>query len=584
LKIYRKTGIILAVTLICLIAVLYVLSASIVMDGFVKVEEGDTRENTERAAYALIDDINVLNALVYEWAAHDDIRAYTEGGIPLEKVSNFDRDLLKRLGINYLLVFDDSGRLLTGMGYNRADDEDMDLSEGFSTHLRPGMPLVHHATPSSRLMGVIMLPEGPMMVASSPVLSTHEGTVAGSLVMGCSIDEAELLRLAHITTLSVEIRPVADDGSGTSSLPFFSEDAFSSTPFLQQGSADGDGSDVLYHFPIKVIPEGKTNIVGYALIRDIYGEPAFVLAVPMIRDIYVQGEATTMYFVAAMLATGIIFGLLVLRLLEKSVLSRLLYLSTTVKHIGSRRDFGARLSIPGDDEVSSMAIAINGMIAELEDSQLCLKDRLSETEERYRLFFMSGNDMVLVHGVHRDGTPDLFIEVNDSACDCLGYSRGKLQHLSLPDIETPDAAEMIPNVMKSLLADGHTLYETTFLSRTGEIIPVEVGAHLFEHEGKTAVLSMARDITERKQAEELKREAFHQIEKNMEQFAVLNDHIRNPLQAIVGLSILHAENEEVCQKMLSQAGEINQLVDQLDRGWIESEKIRDWLRKYYEFD
>jgi PAS domain S-box-containing protein len=582
LKIYRKTGIILAVTLICLIAVLYVLSTSIVMDGFVKVEEANARENTGRAAYALIDDINVMNALAYEWAAHNDIRAYTEGTIPREEVADFDLGLLKRLGINYLLIFDDSGRLLAGMGYNCTDDEEMGLPESFSAHLRPGMPLVHHITPDSGLMGVIMLPEGPMMVASNPVLSRHEGTVAGSLVMARSIDGTELLRLMHITTLPVEIQPVVDDGAGDSPLPFLSEDAFSSTPFLQQGSADG--GDVRYHFPTKVLPESKTTIVGYALVRDIYGEPAFVLAVPMIRDIYVQGEATTMYFVAAMLATGIIFGLLVLRLLEKSVLSRLSYLSATVKRIGSRRDFGARLSIPGDDEVSSMAIAINGMIAELEDSQLCLKDRLSETEERYRLFFMSGNDMVLVHGVHRDGTPDLFIEANEAACDRLGYSRGKMQHLSLPDIETPAAAGMIPNVMKLLLADGHTLYETTYRSRTGGLIPVEVSAHLFEHQGKTAVLSMARDITERKQVEALKREAFHQIEKNMEQFAVLNDHIRNPLQAIVGLSLLHAENEEVCQKVLDQAGEINRLVDQLDQGWIESEKIRDWLRKYYQFD
>ena len=56
---------------------------------------------------------------------------------------------------------------------------------------------------------------------------------------------------------------------------------------------------------------------------------------------------------------------------------------------------------------------------------------------------------------------------------------------------------------------------------------------------------MARDITERKEIERLKRDAFRQIEKNMEQFAILNDHIRNPLQAIVGLSLLNASDEEV---------------------------------------
>ena len=43
------------------------------------------------------------------------------------------------------------------------------------------------------------------------------------------------------------------------------------------------------------------------------------------------------------------------------------------------------------------------------------------------------------------------------------------------------------------------------------------------------------DITDKKQNETVKRKALEQIEKNIEQFAILGDHIRNPLAVIVGL-------------------------------------------------
>jgi PAS domain S-box-containing protein len=87
------------------------------------------------------------------------------------------------------------------------------------------------------------------------------------------------------------------------------------------------------------------------------------------------------------------------------------------------------------------------------------------------------------------------------------------------------------------------------------------------------------DITDRKQMEMAKRKALEQIEKNIEQFAVLGDHIRNPLAVIVGLSSL-APND-ITEKIILQAREIDRIITQLDMGWIESEKVRDFIKKYY---
>ena len=87
------------------------------------------------------------------------------------------------------------------------------------------------------------------------------------------------------------------------------------------------------------------------------------------------------------------------------------------------------------------------------------------------------------------------------------------------------------------------------------------------------------DITDRKQMEAVKRQALEQIEKNIEQFAILGDHIRNPLAVIVGLSSMAPG--DITDKIILQAREIDRIITQLDKGWIESENVRGFIKKYY---
>ena len=95
----------------------------------------------------------------------------------------------------------------------------------------------------------------------------------------------------------------------------------------------------------------------------------------------------------------------------------------------------------------------------------------------------------------------------------------------------------------------------------------------------THVISVIRDITKQQELEEMKKESIFQIEKNMEQFAILNDHIRNPLQAIVGLADLDGGSNS--EKIIENALQIDAIVKELDSGWIESDKIREMLLRHY---
>jgi PAS domain S-box-containing protein len=122
------------------------------------------------------------------------------------------------------------------------------------------------------------------------------------------------------------------------------------------------------------------------------------------------------------------------------------------------------------------------------------------TEEQYRILFNNSNDGVVVFGLGKDGVPTNFIQVNDVACQRLGYTREELLARSLRDIRAPGTSELAP-IMQHLLAGDQPLFETEHLTRDGRRIPTEINARAFLLGGQRMVLGVARDITERKRME-----------------------------------------------------------------------------------
>ncbi len=78
--------------------------------------------------------------------------------------------------------------------------------------------------------------------------------------------------------------------------------------------------------------------------------------------------------------------------------------------------------------------------------------------------------------------------------------------------------------------------------------------------------------------EEMRREALSRIEKNIYQFALLSDRIRNPLSVILGLAELQLP-DKFAQKIVEQVYKIMDILEELDKGWTESERVRELLGK-----
>ncbi|MEJ5327439.1 MAG: PAS domain S-box protein [Candidatus Bathyarchaeia archaeon] len=122
--------------------------------------------------------------------------------------------------------------------------------------------------------------------------------------------------------------------------------------------------------------------------------------------------------------------------------------------------------------------------------------QIHESEEKYRELINKMNDTVWV--ISLDGK---FVDVNDAAVKTLGYSREELLRMEPMDIDGSLTREQIRNLIKNMPADRIQVFETTHITKDGKEIPMEISSSLMTYQGKQAILSIARDITERKKAE-----------------------------------------------------------------------------------
>jgi PAS domain S-box-containing protein len=139
-----------------------------------------------------------------------------------------------------------------------------------------------------------------------------------------------------------------------------------------------------------------------------------------------------------------------------------------------------------------------------------VKKALHESEERFRMLFNRGTDAIFVQEI-KNGKFGNFIEVNEIACQRLGYTREELLRMSMKNVEIP----VNTNTRKksTTLSNNGTpgkqyhLYEAIQVTKHGKQICVENNAHFIDLEGKSAILCISRDITQRKQLEEQLRQA-----------------------------------------------------------------------------
>ncbi|MCI0418674.1 MAG: PAS domain S-box protein [Acidobacteria bacterium] len=140
-----------------------------------------------------------------------------------------------------------------------------------------------------------------------------------------------------------------------------------------------------------------------------------------------------------------------------------------------------------------------------------VEQALRESEEKFRRLVEQAADAFFVHDF--DGK---IIDVNQRACDSLGYTREELLKLWVADIEESFGAEEIAETCKRMVPGIPLTIAGSERRKDGTIFPVEVRVGLFESSGHRLILALARDITERKRAEAALRESEDRLARILE--------------------------------------------------------------------
>ena len=107
------------------------------------------------------------------------------------------------------------------------------------------------------------------------------------------------------------------------------------------------------------------------------------------------------------------------------------------------------------------------------------------------------SDAIYVHDF--DGC---LIYINEAACKISGYSKKELLGMNISKLHHPDSARLIEPRIRELSEKGESTFEIIGLSKNGKLTPMEVHAAQTTIAGSKVIISIARDVTERKRAQE----------------------------------------------------------------------------------
>ncbi len=346
-----KTLFSISITIICLLVVIYALSSTMFLKGFLNIERKHVLNSGERILSILNDDLSALSSAVGDWAAWDETYSFIIDADPLYVKKNLPDETYSELKINLIMFVDSSNKVVFKRGFDLQMKKELKIDDDI---LQKVTPFLGHESPDSSIQGIIMLDKGPMLIASRPIImSDRKGPIRGSMIFGRYLNEEEIERWSEIAKLSIKINQF--NGFDLKKIKFDVE----RDPFF-----------------IKIVD--SETISCYVVIRDIYNKPVLLLSFDEPRVIYQQGKLVLNRFLMFLIGSGVLFGAVVLIFVERSVLARLTKLNRDLRYISTKSDHSLRIIEHGNDELSSIGNEINQMISSLQKSHSVLNSIIED--------------------------------------------------------------------------------------------------------------------------------------------------------------------------------------------------------------
>lgn len=372
MSLQKKTFVIIVTILLLTLAFLYIVSTRLsntLLSGLTSVESENALSNLKQVANVLSNDLNNLDLKLIDWSSWsetyqfmiDQNKKYLKNNI-----SDGSFDVNGQLKINAMIFIDTQGKIVLARGYDLVNQKQILVPQSLLDQItKDSIILQSHSDKNSALNGFINLPEEPVLIAARPILTNDsKGPSHGTLIFVRFLDANVLSNLKKTVGFTVNINQISNAN-------------------VPQELLNSSGAILTLSNPPNAIKVISSNMIaGYTLIPDIYGKKGFVLEIELNRNIYQQSQVIIRYLIFSILGAGVLFGLIILIILNRLVLSRLSQFNFDLKEITSSGDLAKRLSVAGEDEIANLGKVINMMLAKLDESETHLKNENITIEQK----------------------------------------------------------------------------------------------------------------------------------------------------------------------------------------------------------
>lgn len=502
----KKLLLIICITLLGLIAAFYITSKNYLLNSYIDLEEQYTQQNIRLLKGIISNRVDHLKTLAAEWANRNDTNNFMIDHNSDYLQDNFHASDFINSDFNFVLLVDPSGSVIFNKGFDLINKTEIPVPDNLLRQITPDSILLNFDETNQSVTGLISSPVAPMIVASCPISdSNYRGPRHGTLIMGRYLDAAEINHLSEISHLTLTLHDVHDK-----KLPFDEQAVFDS---------------LSWENPVVVQPLSKASVAGYTLIYDVFENPSILMKVQLERKIFQRGLASVSYFMYSFLLAALVVIFLSVVFLEKTILSRLSYLSNKVGNISSR--ISGRIDITGKDELSKLAGSINHMLDELEHYHSQLK--ISESQ----LQRITDNMLDIVTQASVNGIIEY---VSPSGKTVFGYEAEDQLGQSIFDYIHPDHMESVLTTFQTAVTTGFSVRtEHCRLHADGHYVWMEtLGNPIFDHDGEvTGIILVSREIAQRKMAEKALLKVHEELETRVaertESLVKANDQLKNEI-------------------------------------------------------
>ncbi len=473
MKLQEKTSIILMILLITILVLISIFVSVVSMSSYSALEHKYLLQDVGQALNRLQDDYTSLSSIVADWGPWDDTYNFVNGKYPDYVSTNLFPEAYRNLGVDLVVITNRQGEIVYAGQYDEQNDTMVAVPDAVRQTLTPSNPLLSMADPHHATTGIVMLGENPLIAASRPIVYTnYSGTPQGVVIMGKYLDDNEISYLSKISKLNLHLIRMDD--------PALSASLLSS---LRTGQDDST--------PGVVVPLDKSQIAGYSLIRDVNGKDAFVLEILETRDIYQQGATSTLQYIFIVLGAGLLFGIVILLILDRLVLSRISSLSLQVHNIGAYTPQSQPIHLDGNDEFSALSLEINRMLDTIEKTH----EGLMQSEARFRE--LAG---LLPQIIFEMDTVGNLSYVNKAGAEQFGITEEMIgQGINITAFLSQDNVEQMKRGLAAVMAGAQSPGEVYTLQRPdGSLMKAIVSTALIKKEGTiTGFRGIVVDVTER---------------------------------------------------------------------------------------